>query len=399
MTSWLESYANVHLKPSTAEGYRQVCEGHLFSAIGDRLLHTLTRADIKRLIGQLLAKGLRKRTIHNILTPLKEAFHHAMDEQLVASNPVTKLGRFVTAREGASAHIDPLTATEVRRSLDQAKDRFPDFYPLWLCALRTGMRRGELLGLQWGDIDFSGQFTEVRRAVVRRQVTSTKTHKVRRVDMSPQLSSTLKALKETRSLEASLKGTVMPEWVFLTPHGHRMTTEVLQKAFFACLDGAGIRRVRFHDCRHTYASLLIQQGANVKYIQQQLGHGSISITLDIYSHLFQGDHQHQVHRLDDPQENMVNLTGTKAESATQPQPVRMERTDATIEDVDITCESQRGGVTERPNVPVLKTGDLARGPRVQISPPPPYFLPMRAPFFHLSVRTSLCTATVHCFVW
>ena len=373
MTGWLESYASVHLKPSTAEGYRQVCEGHLFSAIGDRLLHTVTRAEVKRLVGQLLAKGLRKRTIHNILTPLKEAFHHAMDEQLVSSNPVAKLGRFVTAKEGASAHINPLTAAEVRRSLDQAKDRFPALYPLLLCAVRTGMRRGELLGLQWGDIDFAGQFIEVRRAVVRRQVTSTKTHKIRRVEMSPQLSRTLKEVKETRSLEASLKGTTMLEWVFLTPYGHRMTTEVLQKAFYACLDGAEIRRVRFHDCRHTYASLLIQQGANVKYIQEQLGHGSISITLDIYSHLFQGDHRHHVHRLDDPPEDLAVLAVDTHESATQAQPRELAKLAPATEDIDIMYESNHGGVTERPNVPVLKTGDLVRGPRVQISPPPPCF--------------------------
>src|SRR5262245_6255148 len=131
------------------------------------------------------------------------------------------------------------------------------------------------------------------------------------MDMSPQLARALRELRETRSLEASMKSLPMAEWVFLTPHGHRMTTEVLQKAFFACLDSAGIRRVRFHDCRHTYASLLIQQGANVKYIQQQLGHGSISITLDIYSHLFHGDHRHQVHRLDDPQE--VSVTAATCE--------------------------------------------------------------------------------------
>jgi integrase len=197
------------------------------------------------------------------------------------------------------------------------------------------MRRGELPGLQWGDIDFAGQFIEVRRAVVRRQVTSTKTHKIRRVDMSPQLSGTLKALKEIRFLEASLKGTTLPEWVFLTLHGHRMTIEVLQKAFYACLDGADIRRVRFHDCRHTYASLLIQQGANVKYIQQQLGHGSISITLDIYSHLFQGDHRHQVHRLDDPQDEMAGLTASKRESATQAQPSELAKQDAITQGVDI----------------------------------------------------------------
>ena len=150
----------------------------------------------------------------------------------------------------------------------------------------------------------------------------------------------------------------MPEWVFLTPHKHRMTTEVLQKAFCACLDGADIRRVRFHDCRHTYASLLIQQDANVKYIQQQLGHGSISITLDIYSHLFQGDHRHHVHRLDDQQEDMSVLAACKHESATQAQPRELAKLDAMTQGIEIMYESNHGGVTERPNVPVLKTGKV-----------------------------------------
>ena len=163
----------------------------------------------------------------------------------------------------------------------------------------------------------------------------------------------------------------MQEWVFLTPYGHRMTIEVLQKAFYACLDRAEIRRVRFHDCRHTYASLLIQQGANVKYIQQQLGHGSISITLDIYSHLFQGDHRHHVHSPDDPQEEPTLIRVSKPESATQAQPLSVVREDRSAEAVDDSKELHIGGVTERPNVPVLKTGDPLRGPRVQISPPPP----------------------------
>ena len=109
----------------------------------------------------------------------------------------------------------------------------------------------------------------------------------------------------------------MPEWVFLTPHGGRMTIEVLRKGFEACLDAAGLRRVRFHDLRHTFASLLIQQEANPKYIQQQLGHGSINITLDVYSHLFHGDHRHHVHRLDDD----PKTAPVSSETATQPQPV------------------------------------------------------------------------------
>ena len=176
----------------------------------------------------------------------------------------------------------------------------------------------------------------------------------------------------------------MPEWVFLTPHGHRLTTEVLQKAFYACLYGADIRRVRFHDCRHTYASLLIQQGA-VKYIQEQLGHGSISITLEIYSHLFQGEHRHHVHRPDDPQEDMAVLAVNAYESATQAQPRELAKLAPVTQGIDIVYESNHGGVTERPNVPVLKTGDLVRGPRVQISPPPPCLLEQLCSPFLLAV--------------
>ena len=135
---------------------------------------------------------------------------------------------------------------------------------------------------------------------LRRKETTTKTHKIRRVDVSPQLASVLQALKETRQIEASLAGQTMPEWVFLSPTGHRLNDDLLRAAFHACLETAGLRRVRFHDLRHTYASLMIQQGANPKYIQQQLGHGSISITLDIYSHLFPGDDRHVVSCLGRP---------------------------------------------------------------------------------------------------
>ena len=156
------------------------------------------------------------------------------------------------------------------------------------------MREGELIGLGWDDIDFVGAFLEVRNNVVRRQETSTKTNRIRRVDLSLQLKAELLKLKETRQLEANLKGQPLQKWVFLTPHGNRMTNEVLRKGLYACLEAAGLRRIRFHDLRHTFASLLIQQNTNVKYIQQQLGHSSINITLDVYSHLFEGDHRHQV---------------------------------------------------------------------------------------------------------
>jgi integrase len=132
----------------------------------------------------------------------------------------------------------------------------------------------------------------------------------------------LKALKETRDLESAMTGQRLSEWIFLGPTRQRMSNELVRKAFRACLIAADLRQVRFHDLRHTFASLLIQQGANPKYIQQELGHGSISITLDIYSHLFQGDHRHHIHQLDDRQ-GVAN-----SESATPAQPGKISKSDS-----------------------------------------------------------------------
>ena len=107
-----------------------------------------------------------------------------------------------------------------------------------------------------------------------------------------------------------------PEWAFQTPSGTRWDESYLRKAFHRCLKQAGIRQVRFHDLRHTYASQLIRKGAHPKYIQEQMGHSSIQVTLDIYGHLFGGEYRHLASRLDDPR-----LDHREAKSATQAQPV------------------------------------------------------------------------------
>lgn len=185
--------------------------------LGQQRVDEVTRGSIKQLVARLNSLGLKKRTILNILTPLRELYNHAIDDGVVTVNPVAKVGMIVKGCQVTSAHIDPLTTEEVRVLLATARERFWLFYPLFLCAVRTGMRQGELIGLRWEDIDFHGRFIEVRNNVVRRQETSTKTEKIRRIDLSPQLGKELSRLKETRKLEVSMKGQALPEWVFLTP--------------------------------------------------------------------------------------------------------------------------------------------------------------------------------------
>lgn len=187
--------------------------------------------------------------------------------------------------------------------LHGAKEGAPHLYSLLLCAVRTGMRQGELIALQWSDIDFRGQFIEIRRTWRRGRLSDTKNHKIRRVELSPQLLDHLRELYDTQQLEASMSGNRAPEWVFVTPSRTRYDDSNLRLSFNHVLMRAGIRRVRFHDLRHTYASLMAEAGAPPKYVQEQLGHSSIQVTMDVYSHLFPSGNRNWLKHLDEGREN------------------------------------------------------------------------------------------------
>jgi len=162
------------------------------------------------------------------------------------------------------------------------------------------MRLGEVAALQWGDVDFSGKFFTVRRNFVEGKIIPfTKTKKLRRIDLSDTLLNALQELKRRRREEWLEKGSnEIPEWVFCNQHGNPADMQnVKNRHFYKCLEKAGLRRIRFHDLRHTFASLLIQDGQPLAYIKDQLGHSSIKLTVDIYGHLEPGANREAVNRL------------------------------------------------------------------------------------------------------
>ena len=158
---------------------------------------------------------------------------------------------------------------------------------------------GELIGLQWTDVDFHGRFIEVRHSVVLGHDTTTKSHKIRRVEMSQHLHDTLKRLKEIRQLEAMAKDAELALSVFISPEGKRWDERNLRRSWYRCLEKAEIRKIRFHDLRHSFVSLLIEHGAHPKYIQEQAGHSSIQVTMDTYGHLFPSRERGWTDKLDD----------------------------------------------------------------------------------------------------
>jgi integrase len=177
---------------------------------------------------------------------------------------------------------------------------------------------GELIALQWTDLDYHGRFLEVQRNCALRRVTTPKNGESRRVDMSLQLTQALKDLYTKRQLEAAANGwTDIPPWVFCNEAGGLLDPDNLRKrVFYGLLKAAGLRQVRFHDLRHTFASLLLQQGESPVYVKEQMGHSSIQVTVDLYGHLIPGGNKQAVDRLDQP----VDKAAFEAQSATQAQP-------------------------------------------------------------------------------
>lgn len=299
--TWLETTAGQTCKFTTTRVYSSNLKKHINPAIGNKALKDISRADLRTLIASCRAKGLSPKSIENVSRTVSSILTQAVEDGQIAANPAFRLGRHIRQGDHVKPEIRPFTREEAAQFLATAKEGAPREFPLFLTALRTGMRLGELLGLEWGDIDFAGRFIEVRRNRVAGRITTPKNGKGRRVDMSQQLTETLRGLLTARKEERLKRAWPdLPDCVFCTEAGTPLDGDNLRhRVFYKTLEKSGLRRIRFHDLRHTFATLLIQNGESLAYIRDQLGHSSIQITVDTYGHLVPGANRQAVDRLDD----------------------------------------------------------------------------------------------------
>jgi integrase len=305
---WLVRYAKSKLKFSTWLNYKSVIERHLKPFFKSKRIDEITLDDLKKLISAKEHVGLKRGTIRNITAPLRAMLNHAIDDEKLASNPVNRVGRFLPHNKSKKQRfeIHPLTKAEARVLVEAASKFDHQTGVLALTALRTGVRMGELLALQWGDIDFDDRFIEIRRNLVLGKIGTPKSGHLRRIDLSTQLGAALKDLKRSRTEACFQAGVEMPKWVFVNDRGQPLEQSNFRKRnFHRVLDAAGMPHMRWHDLRHTFASLLLRQGESLTYVKDQLGHASIQMTVDVYGHLVPGDNLQAVDRLDDS--NAVNL--------------------------------------------------------------------------------------------
>lgn len=286
--------ATQELKPATIRGYDSVIERHLLPAFGDQRMDRITAEHIRRFFkekqeapSKKINRPLSKKTLVNTLRLLNSIFNFAMTIELLVKNPC----KGIKLPRASKREMDFLRPEEVRAFLATFTDE--EMRCLFTTAVMTGMRRGELLGLQWDDIDYRASVIRIRRSIANGQVQLPKTDKSRRaIQVGPTLLQALRAHK--------LRAGGRSSFVFTTKGGTLIDPDNLVKRVFEpTLRAAGIERhIRFHDLRHSFASILINEGANLKFVSEQLGHASIVITLDRYSHLIAERHDDTVSKFE-----------------------------------------------------------------------------------------------------
>ncbi|MEU3190821.1 site-specific integrase [Streptomyces sp. NPDC006992] len=330
LTYWLTHVAKVKVRKTTYVNYESLVRNYIAPGLGKKKIARLSARDIRAFLvktaqtcqccaqgkdknrpkakqrccalGQCCHKVPSDRTIRFLLVILRAALQHAVREDELPRN----VAKNVELSMGTKREIEPLTAAEGRQLLAAARgNRLWAAYEL---AVRLGLRRGELLGLRWEDVDlFEGVLT-VRQALQRvggeLVIVPPKTQRsARRIPLPRECVTALRAQRAQQLADKRLAG---EKWrgdgsglIFTTKNGTPIEPRNLNRSFEALSARAGVRKVRFHDLRHTCASLLHEQGANARTIMQVLGHSSIRVTMDIYTFVRLDEQRDAIGRLGD----------------------------------------------------------------------------------------------------
>ena len=285
---WMENYAKIKLRPSTYKTSQGFLKNHIKPQIGGIPLADLTSLDLQRFYKHLLdggrvdrveakkkPKGLAPKTVRNIHQMIGSAYNLAIEQKLVSKNPA----QGCALPKVEHKEMKTLTADQLSAFFCEAKDS--GVYELYYLDLATGLRRGELLGLKWTDVDFQHGALKIQRAISRQN--------------SKVVEAPLKTKNAYRTLPLSADAISVlkmqkckvgnSEWVFPSPSGGPMSPDSVLHMLQRVLKRAGLPRIRFHDLRHTFATLALENGMDVKTISAMLGHVSAVTTLDIYTHI------------------------------------------------------------------------------------------------------------------
>lgn len=306
-TQWLETYTG-DLAPSTRRGYEQILRIHLLPTFGGIKVREIHVGLLQPFLAKKRADGYSKNMVRLMRATLSVILGDAVLAGLLPMNPAAQLGRQRRVRADrltraeVQQKIRPLGPAQLQAVLSTACTHERRAAPYFLTLARAGLRPGEGLALQWGDLDFATREIHIERSLAPSgQVAPTKTHTARTVDMSTELAGVLFRLQDERKDEQVRRGWLeMPPWVFCSEAGTALGHPNVSKAWHRALREANLPSFRLYDLRHTYASTLLAQGAPITYVAAQLGHAKPTTTLAHYAHWLPRGEKRYVDALDTP---------------------------------------------------------------------------------------------------
>jgi integrase len=273
-------------KPSALRGYARGLQLHVLPALGTRRLGELTRRDVQDFVDELLAHGYDPSTVKNILNPLQAIYRRALARGHVAVNPTVglELPRSESTRDRIASPAEAAQLLSVLPDEDRA---------IWATAMYAGLRRGELRGLRWSDVDLDKGILRVERGWDDHE--GEITGKTRAALRTVPIAAVLRGELVAHKLRTGRGGEAL---VFGATDERPFEPSTIRRRALAAWEVAGLTPIGLHECRHTFASLMIAAGVNAKALCSYMGHASVSITFDRYGHLMPGNESEAARLLD-----------------------------------------------------------------------------------------------------
>jgi len=297
LEDWLKQWVKgrkTALAYSTYRNYEMMIRNHLIPTLGKTKLKELSARQVQDLLNHKLEHGkvngeggLSASTVKYIYTTLHAALEQAVKERMIPNNICVAVE---VPKKQAEHKLHTWNNKQVNKFLNHAKSF--KFYEVFFLALNTGMRKGELLGLQWKDIDFNKNKIEVKRQLTRTdeglifKKVKTKSGN-RTIPITDDVAKFLRShkIKQSEHKLALGAGYYQNDLIACNGIGNALDGRNLNREFKKVIKEAGLPEIRFHDLRHTFSTTYLQNGGNIKTLQQILGHSSITVTIDTYSHV------------------------------------------------------------------------------------------------------------------
>ena len=280
---WYQYFSSPKLRPTTQATYENRIYGHIIPSIGKIPISKLTQNDLQQFYAklkrtgrkvnvELKGTGVSDRMVRSCHALCRSSLEKAVEEGLITRNP--SIGCKLPPKKNGEMKV--LTQNEIVRLLNQAYDE--GYYEMFLLELTTGMRRGEILGLKWRDLNLETGELNIKRQLTTKGISVPKTKSsIRTILLPPDMLELLREMKKTAKYD----------WIFPSPvkEGEPRNPTAITKRFRIMLERVHCKHVRFHDLRHTFATMALENGMDVKTLSAMIGHVSSETTLNIYSHV------------------------------------------------------------------------------------------------------------------